>query len=99
MNMASHAATLRPGSPRPTSERVTKSALLLVPDNKVVPASFVEALKQGWKVISENTVLAMDKRHRHGKVFLAKAGSSNLVVSYTGTIKQGYRFGKPRLLN
>ena len=74
--------------------------VVLVPDHKVVPASFLEAVKQGWKVISENTILGVDKRHRHGKVFLQMEGrAERLAVEYTGTIKQGYRFGTPRLLN
>jgi hypothetical protein len=77
-----------------------KSEVLLVPDHKVVPASFLEAVKQGWKVISENTVLAIDKRHRHGKVFLQMEGrAERLAVEYTGTVKEGYRFRTPRLLN
>lgn len=79
------------------SNAVLKSEVLLVPENQVVPGSFVDALKQGWKVVRENTVLAIDKRHRRGKLFLAKPGGSKLVVSYTGTIRQGYRFGKPEL--
>jgi hypothetical protein len=77
-----------------------KSEVLLVPDHKVTPASFLEAVKQGWKVISENTVLAIDKRHRHGKVFLQMEGrAERLAVEYTGTVKEGYRFRTPRLLN
>jgi hypothetical protein len=35
---------------------VLKSEVLLVPDKAVVPASFVEALKQGWKFDHESTV-------------------------------------------
>ncbi len=85
---------------RGNTAAVLKSEALLVPDHKVVPASFLEAVKQGWKVISENTVLGVDKRHRHGKVFLQLEGrAERLAVEYTGTIKQGYRFGTPRLLN
>jgi hypothetical protein len=77
-----------------------RSEPVLVPDYKVTPASFLEAVKLGWKVISENTVLGADKRHRHGKVFLQMEGrSERLAVEYTGTVKQGYHFGTPRLLN
>jgi hypothetical protein len=77
-----------------------KSEMLLVPEKAVVPASFLEALKQGWKVISENTVLGVDKKHRHGKVFLQLEGrSERLAVEFTGTVRQGYRFATPRLLN
>lgn len=82
---------------RSATKAALKSELLLVPDNRVVPGSFVDALKQGWKVVRETTVLAIDKRHRHGNVFLSKPGGSKLVVPYTGTLKQGYRFGKPEL--
>ena len=71
--------------------------VLLVPDSHVVPASLVAALKNGWNVVKETTALAIDKRHRDGKLFLAKPGGSKLVVPYTGTIRQGYRFGRPRL--
>jgi hypothetical protein len=61
------------------------------------PVSFVRALNRGWKVLSEKTVLGADKRHRHGTVTLTRPGMPNLVVDYTGTIRQGFRFGKPRL--
>jgi hypothetical protein len=78
----------------------SESEVLLVPDHKVTPGSFLEALAQGWKVISENTVLGVDKRHRHGKVFLQMEGrSERLAIEYTGTVKQGYHFGPPQLLN
>ena len=70
---------------------------LLVPGRDVVPASFLEALKQGWQFKREMTVLAIDKRHRHGSLTLTRAGFSKLSVPYTATIKRGYVFGKPRL--
>jgi hypothetical protein len=77
-----------------------KSEVVLVPVRAVLPGSFVEALKRGWKVISENTVLGADKRHRHGKVFLQMGGcAERLTVSYTATIKQGWIFGKLQLLS
>ena len=72
---------------------VLKSEVLLVPDNAVVPASFVEALKQGWKFARESTCLSIDKRYRDGTVTLVRPGFSKLFVPY----KQGHRFGKPRL--
>jgi hypothetical protein len=79
---------------------VLKSEVALVPRRAVLPASFVGALKRGWKIISENTVLGADKRHRHGKVFLQMSGHvDRLVVSYTATIRQGCIFGKPQLLS
>lgn len=82
------------------SNAVEKSEVLQVTDSAVVPASFPEALEQGWKVISEHTVLGADKRHRHGKVYLQMSGrAERLVVPYTATIRQGYRFSKPELLN
>jgi len=74
-----------------------KRGVLLVRNRAVVPTSFVAALKRGWTVAKENTVLGADKRHRYGTLFLTKPSGSKLVVDYTGTIKQGYRFGKPRL--
>jgi hypothetical protein len=61
------------------------------------PTTFIEAINRGWKVVSEKTILGADKRHRHGTVTLVRPGMPNLIVNYTGTIKQGYRFGKPRL--
>jgi hypothetical protein len=76
---------------------VLKSEVLLVPDKAVVPASFVEALKQGWKCDHESTCLAIDKRHRNGTVTLVRPGFSKLFVPYTANVKQGYTFGKPRL--
>jgi hypothetical protein len=74
-----------------------KSEVLLVPDKAVLPASFVEALKQGWKFDHESTCLAIDKRHRDGTVTLIRPGFSKLFVPYTASVKQGYIFGKPRL--
>ena len=74
-----------------------KSEALLVPDRKVLPASFLEAMKEGWKFTHETTVLAIDKRHRDGTVTLTKPGFAKLFVPYTATARQGYSFGKPRL--
>jgi hypothetical protein len=74
-----------------------KSDVGLVPLNAVVPASFVEALKQGWKFAHDSTCLSIDKRHRDGTVTLVRPGFSKLFVPYTASVKQGYSFGKPRL--
>jgi hypothetical protein len=82
---------------RGNAAAVLKSEVLLVPDNAVVPASFVEALKQGWKFERESTCLSIDKRHRDGTVTLVRPGFSKLFVPYTASVKQGHRFGKPRL--
>jgi hypothetical protein len=61
------------------------------------PTTFVEAIKRGWKVVREKTVLGADRRHRHGAVILRMPGSSSkLKVPYTGSIRQGYRFGRPQ---
>lgn len=76
---------------------VLKSEVLMVPDKVVVPVSFVEALKQGWKFNHESTCLSIDKRHRDGTVTLVRPGFSKLFVPYTASVKQGHRFGKPRL--
>ncbi|MGA7624544.1 MAG: hypothetical protein WCA91_13295 [Candidatus Acidiferrales bacterium] len=82
------------------SNAVEKSEVLAVPDSEVVPATFAEALRRGWRLISENTNLGADKRHRHGRIYLQMAGrSERLVVDYTATIRQGYRFGRPEQLN
>ncbi len=82
------------------SNAVERSEVLPVPDSAVVPASFRDALKHGWKIISEHTVLGADKRHRHGKVYLQVSGrAERLVIAYTATIRQGYRFSKPEFLN
>ena len=75
------------------------SDVLMVPDRAVVPASFIEALKAGWTVAKETTVLAIDRRHRHGKVILQKRGcEQRLTVSYTASVKLGYHYGKPELV-
>jgi len=80
-----------------SSNAVLKSEVLLVPDNKVVPASFVEALKQGWKFSHQSTCLSIDKKHSDGTITLVRPGFSKLFVPYTASVKQGYVFGKPRL--
>jgi hypothetical protein len=79
------------------SAAVLKSEVLLVPDRAVVPLSFVEALKQGWKFDHESTCLSIDKRHRDGTVALVRPGFSKLFVPYTASVKAGHSFGKPRL--
>jgi hypothetical protein len=71
--------------------------VLMMPDRAIVPATFQQALKRDWKVVQETTCLAADKRHRHGTLTLAKPGFSNLFVLYIGSVKQNYRFGRPRL--
>ena len=76
---------------------VLKSEVLMVPDKVVVPVSFVEALKQGWKFNHESTCLSIDKRHRDGTVTLVPPGFSKLFVPYKASVKQGHSFGKPRL--
>ena len=80
-----------------SSNAVLKSEVLLVPENKVVPASFVEALKQGWKFSHQSTCLSIDKKHSDGTITLVRPGFSKLFVPYTASVKQGYVFGKPRL--
>jgi hypothetical protein len=88
------------GNAMRASNAVEKSEVLAVPDSAVVPASFPDALKHGWKIVHEHTVLGADKRHRHGKVYLQMAGrAERLVIPYTATIRQGYRFSRPELLN
>jgi hypothetical protein len=75
------------------------SDVLMVPDRLVVPGSFIEALKAGWTVARETTVLAIDRRHRHGKVILQKRGcEQRLAVPYTASVKLGYYYAKPELL-
>jgi hypothetical protein len=74
-----------------------KSEVLLVPEKAVVPASFVEALKQGWKFGHDSTCLSIDKRHRDGTVTLVRSGFSKLFVPYTASARKGFIFGKPRL--
>lgn len=74
------------------------SDVLMVPESLVVPGSFIEALKAGWTIAKETTVLAVDHKHRHGKVILQKKGSEQrLVVPYTASVKLGYHYGKPEL--
>jgi hypothetical protein len=76
---------------------VLKSEVLLVPDKAVVPASFVEVLKQGWTFDHESTCLSIDKRHRDGTVTLVRPGFSKLFVPYMASVKMDHSFGKPRL--
>lgn len=74
-----------------------KGDVLLTPDRSVLPASFVEALKQGWKFSRDATCLSIDKRHRDGTVTLTRSGFARLFVPYTASVKKGYTFGQPRL--
>ncbi len=74
-----------------------KGDVLLVPDKSVLPASFVEALKQGWKFSHDATCLSIDKRHRDGTVMFTRPGFAKLFVPYAASVKKGYTFGKPRL--
>ncbi len=80
-----------------SNARALKSQLLLVPASKTIPATFLEALRQGWNVENETTTLAVDKRHRDGTLTLIKSGFSNLCVPYIASVKQGYTFEKPRV--
>jgi hypothetical protein len=86
--------------PRSTALRApARSETLLVPERFAVPGSFIEALKEGWTIARETTVLAVDKRHRHGTVILVKKGrEQRLAVPYTASVKLGYRYSKPELL-
>lgn len=74
-----------------------KGQPLMVPDAKVLPATFLDALKQGWKFTHETTVLAIDKRHRDGTVTLTRQGFAKLFVPYTAGVRSSHTFGKPRL--
>jgi hypothetical protein len=69
----------------------------MVPDGAVLPGSFIDALKQGWKFSRDATCLSIGKRHRDGTVTLTRAGFAKLSVPYTASVKKGYTFGKPRL--
>ena len=83
----------------PKNAALRVSDVLMVPDSLVLPASFVEAVKAGWKIAKETTVLSVDRRHRHGKLFLEKRGcEQRLTVPYTASVKLGYHFAKPELL-
>ena len=53
-----------------------KGSLLLVPDGKVLPRTFLDALKQGWMFSHDSTCLSIDKRHRDGTVTLKRPGFS-----------------------
>jgi hypothetical protein len=68
-----------------------------VPDRKVVPDTFLQALQQGWKFSHDATCLSIDKKHRDGTVTLTRAGFSKLFVPYTASVKRGLIFGRPRL--
>ena len=74
-----------------------KGQPLMVPDAKVLPATFLEALKQGWKFAHETTTLSIDRRHRDGTITLTRPGFAKLFVPYTASVKKGHSFGKPRL--
>jgi hypothetical protein len=73
-----------------------KGEVLLVPDQKVLPASFMDALKQGWKFTHETTAITIDKRHRDGTVLLTRPGFSKLLVPYKASAKKGFTFGQPQ---
>jgi hypothetical protein len=80
-----------------TNAAAVKDEVLLVPERKLLPGSFVDALKQGWKFAHETTTLAIDNHHRDGTLTLTRPGFSKLSVPYTASAKKGYTFGKPRL--
>ena len=83
----------------PKSAALRVSDVLMVPDSLVVPGSFIDAIKTGWTIAKETTVLSVDRRHRHGKVILQKKGcEQRLSVPYTASVKLGYHFQKPELL-
>ena len=83
----------------PKSAALRVSDVLMVPDSLVVPGSFIEALKADWTVAKETTVLAIDRKHRHGKVILQKRGcEQRLAVPYTASVKLGFTYGKPQPL-
>ena len=81
----------------PRVAALRKSDVLLVPQKAVLPNSFVEALKQGWKFDHESTCLSIDKRHRDGTVMLVRPGFSRAFLPYKASVETGHSFGKPRL--
>lgn len=61
-----------------------------------IPQTFQQALRQGWKVASDNSQQSINEKRRDGTVVLKKPGCAALIVDYVGT-PRGFRFSVPRL--
>ena len=60
-----------------------------------LPDSFTEALKSGYRVISESS-LETDNGKRIGTLYLKNGSRPELLVAYEGDTRIGYRFSKPQ---
>jgi len=60
-----------------------------------LPGSFTEALKSGYRVIGESS-LETDNGKRVGTIHLKNGSRPELLVSYEGDTRIGYRFSKPQ---
>ena len=62
------------------------------------PASFQDALAEGWEVIKDDSKQSRNEKRREGKLTLGKKGiSQRLEVDYLGTTK-GFRFSVPKFV-
>ncbi|HET6143866.1 MAG TPA: hypothetical protein VFE02_10175 [Candidatus Acidoferrales bacterium] len=74
----------------------TLAAPVLVPDLFAVPSSFQQALKLGWKIAKEESLLDDGERERHGVVLLRRKGFPfRLRVEYTAT-RGNWTFAEPK---
>ena len=61
----------------------TASVRCVTPVRKDFPGSFDQAMREGWQIVSERTVLATNEKARRGVVILGiKGRSERLSVSH-----------------
>lgn len=69
-----------------------------IPATGNAPASFHEALSQGWRVIADRSLQSSNEKRREGALTMQKLGVSGLLrVDYIATTK-GYRFSIPKFI-
>jgi hypothetical protein len=62
------------------------------------PATFQDALGEGWEVIKDDSHQSRNEKRREGKLTLGKQGvSQQLEVEYLGTTR-GFRFAVPKFV-
>lgn len=62
------------------------------------PASFQDALAEGWEVVKDDSKQSRNEKRREGKLTLGRRGiSQRLEVEYLGTSK-GFRFSVPKFV-
>lgn len=77
----------------------TQAAPVLVPDVFAVPSSFQQALKLGWKIVKEESLIDDGERERRGVVLLRRKGFPfRLRVAYTAT-QSKWTFAEPEQID